>query len=118
MTTETWPALPYESWRETATTLHLWTQIIGKVRLACTPWLNHSWHVTLYVTVRGLSTSPIPYGDRSFEFEFDFVEHRLLLTADGTTSAMSLRPMTVASFYDGVMQMLGARGITVQINPV
>ena len=74
---EAWPDLPYAAWKETCATLHLWTQIVGKVRLALTPWLNHSWHVPLYVTARGLTTSPIPYGQRSFEIEFDFIEHVL-----------------------------------------
>src|SRR5580693_6083448 len=72
-----WPLLPYSTWKSTCETLHLWTQIVGKIRLTLTPWLNHSWHVPLYVTARGLTTSPIPYGNRSFEIEFDFSEHRL-----------------------------------------
>ena len=75
---EFWPPLPYEEWQDTAKTLHLWTQIVGKVRLTLTPWINHSWHVTLYVTSRGLTTSPIPYGFYTFEIEFDLIDHRLL----------------------------------------
>ena len=79
-----WPDLPYPSWRDTAATLQLWTQIVGKVRLAQTPWANHSWHVTLYVTPRGLTTSPIPYDGRAFQIDFDFINHALLIrTSDG-----------------------------------
>src|SRR5262249_48380308 len=70
-----WPELPYAAWKDTCQTLQLWTQIVGKIRLARTPWLNHSWHVTLYVTARGLTTSPIPDGARTFQIEFDFVDH-------------------------------------------
>jgi hypothetical protein len=81
---ELWPELPYEAWKDTRETLHLWTQIAGKIRLALTPWLNHSWHVPLYVTARGLSTSPIPYAEGIFEIEFDFNEHLVkIITGDG-----------------------------------
>ena len=84
----TWPDLPYPAWRETCTTLHLWTQIVGKIRLSQTPWLNHSWHVTLYVTARGLTTSPIPYGERAFQIDFDFIDHALRIeTSDGSSMA-------------------------------
>ena len=76
-----WPELPYAAWKDTYATLHLWTQIVGKIRLAQTPWLNHSWHVVLYVTPRGLTTSPIPYGNRTFELEFDFLDHKLRASA-------------------------------------
>ena len=79
-----WPELPYEAWKDSYATLHLWTQIVGKIRLAQTPWLNHSWHVVLYVTDRGLTTSPIPYGERLFQIDFDFIDHKLVVTtADG-----------------------------------
>ncbi len=78
--TEDWPALPYEAWKDTYATLHLWTQIVGKIRLAQTPWANHSWHVTLYVTPRGLTTSPIPYDARAFQIDFDFIDHALLIS--------------------------------------
>jgi hypothetical protein len=116
---EIWPALPYEAWRDTAETLHLWTQIVGKVRLAFTPWLNHSWHVTLYVTARGLTTSPIAHGARSFELEFDFIAHRLLLTtSEGTVDTVPLRPMPVGAFYQSVMQLLDRRGLSVTIDPI
>ena len=73
----TWPELPLSAWKDTYATLHLWTQIVGKIRLAQTPWLNHSWHVVLYVSARGLTTSAIPYGDRSFQLDFDFLDHVL-----------------------------------------
>ena len=83
-----WPELPLASWRDTCATLQLWTQIIGKIRLTLSPWLNHSWHVTLYVTARGLSTSPIPYGTRNFDMEFDFVGHNLMIRlSDGREAA-------------------------------
>src|ERR1700754_2439439 len=74
---EIWPALPFSKWKDTAKTLHMWTQIVGKIRLALTPWINHSWHVTLYVTARGLTTSPIPYGNRTFQIDFDFIGHEV-----------------------------------------
>lgn len=80
--TESWPALPYAAWRDTAATLQLWTQIVGKLRVAQTPWLNHSWHSALYVTVRGLTTSPIPYANGVFAAEFDFIAHELILRTD------------------------------------
>ncbi len=74
---ETWPSLPLEAWSDTCATLHMWTQIVGKIRLVQSPWINHSWHVTLYVTARGLTTTPIPYGNRVFQIDFDFIAHRL-----------------------------------------
>jgi len=74
---EAWPALPLEAWRDTYATLHRWTQIVGKIRLAQSPWVNHSWHVTLYVTSRGLSTGPVPHGNRTFQIDFDFIDHVL-----------------------------------------
>ena len=77
--TETWPSLPLEAWSETCATLHLWTQIVGKIRLVQSPWINHSWHVALYVTARGLTTTPIPYGTRTFQIDFDFIAHRLTI---------------------------------------
>src|SRR3954470_24088282 len=81
---QVWPSLPLESWSETYAALHMWTQIVGKIRLSMTPWLNHSWHVSLYVTARGLTTSPIPDGTRTFQIDFDFVSHQLLIaTSDG-----------------------------------
>ena len=79
---DAWPSLPLEAWQDTCTTLHLWTQIVGKIRLAQTPWINHSWHVTLYVTARGLTTSPIPHGTRAFQIDFDFVDHHLVIAVE------------------------------------
>jgi hypothetical protein len=117
MTEEAWPELPYEQWKDTYATLHLWTQIVGKVRLALTPWLNHSWHVVLYVSPRGLTTSSIPYGDRSFELEFDFLDHVLVLsTDDGAERHIGLFPRTVADFYAEVMKALTELGIEARIN--
>ena len=114
---DAWPDLPYAAWKETCATLHLWTQIVGKIRLARTPWLNHSWHVPLYVTARGLTTSPIPYGQRSFEIAFDFHEHVLdITTSGGARSRTALEPRTVADFYGMVMAGLGDLGIPVSIN--
>lgn len=112
-----WPELPYAEWKDTCQTLHLWTQIVGKIRLARTPWLNHSWHVTLYVTARGLTTSPMPDGARTFQIDFDFVDHVLWLrTSDGHVRQVMLRPMTVAEFYADVMHSLSELGIAVTIN--
>jgi hypothetical protein len=112
-----WPELPTASWRYTCETLQLWTQIVGKIRLKRSPWLNHSWHVTLYVTARGLSTSPIPDGTRSFQIEFDFIAHRLLIsTSDGRERQFALSGHSVASFYKTVTAALGELGIDVAIN--
>src|SRR5437763_2198951 len=102
-----WPALPFSEWKETAKTLHMWTQIVGKIRLALTPWTNHSWHVTLYLTARGLTTSPIPFGLRIFEIRFDFVSHELrVIGSDGGLKVIPLVPQTVAQFYRAVMSAL------------
>src|SRR5690349_11356044 len=114
---ERWPELPYEAWKETHDTLHMWTQIVGKVRMELSPFLNHWWHVTLYVTPRGLTTSAIPYRSSSFEVTFDFLEHNLLIyTSEGTTKALPLIPRSVASFYREFMDCLHALGIEVRIN--
>ena len=100
MTQAAWPELPYAAWKDTYATLHLWTQIVGKIRLAQTPWLNHSWHVVLYVSARGLTTSPIPLGDRSFQLDFDFLDHVLRAsTSDGGQKEIGLFPRSVADFY-------------------
>ena len=102
-----WPALPYPAWRDTAATLQLWTQIVGKVRLTLTPWLNHGWQVPLYVTARGLGTSPIPVGSEILEIEFDFIGHRLVArTSRGEERTLPLEPQTVADFYRRVMDLL------------
>jgi len=112
-----WPELGHEAWRETRDTLHLWTQIVGKIRLAQTPWLNHSWHVPLYVNARGLTTSPIPLGARAFEIRFDFIEQLLAIdVSDGSAEHLALRPQSVAEFYRALMQALVRLGITVAIN--
>src|ERR1043165_7723505 len=103
-----WPDLPLDAWQDTYATLHRWTQIVGKVRLARTPWLNHSWHVALYVTARGLTTSPIPDGARTFQIDFDFIDHVLWLrTSDDHSRQIVLKPITVAEFYGDVMHALG-----------
>jgi hypothetical protein len=111
-----WPELPTAGWRETYDTLHLWTQIVGKIRLARTPWLNHSWHVALYVTPRGLTTSPIPDGVRTFQIDFDLIDHALRIsTSDGATRQLALAGQSVASFYSAVMTDLRELGIAVAI---
>jgi hypothetical protein len=112
-----WPPLPFAEWRETAATLHMWTQIVGKVRLTQTPWVNHSWHVTLYVTARGLTTSPIPHGLSTFEIVFDFIDHQLRIEkSDGTRRTIELKPRSVAEFYRMVMEALGDLDLSVNIN--
>jgi hypothetical protein len=112
-----WPELPLEAWKDTCATLHLWTQIVGKVRMAKSSWLNHSWHVTLYVTPRGLTTGPVPYGERVFQIDFDFVDHELLLqSSDGSGSRFALEPQTVADFYARVMRALEKLDLAVDIN--
>jgi hypothetical protein len=112
-----WPDIPLAAWQDTFATLHLWTQIVGKVRLAKTPWLNHSWHTTLYVTSRGLATSPIPYGNRTFELEFDFIAHRLdIRSSDGRRDEIALRPQSVATFYELLMEALRRLDLSVRIS--
>src|SRR5262249_26256108 len=112
-----WPELPYPAWRDTQATLQLWTQIVGKIRLTQTPWLNHGWHVTLYVTSRGLTTSPIPHGDRTFEIHFDFIAQQLIINvSDGATRTFPLRPQTVADFYNQVMTALNELNVPVRIS--
>ena len=113
---ERWPELPYEPWKETAATLHMWTQIVGKIRLATTPWLNHSWHVTLYVTPRGLTTSSMPYGERTFQIDFDFIEHLLrITTCDDESRTIPLRPQTTAEFHAAVLGALRDLDLEVKI---
>lgn len=114
---ETWPGLPLDAWRDTYVTLHLWTQIVGKVRLVLSPPLNHSWQATLYVTARGLTTSPIPYRDRSFEIDFDFVAHRLIVrSTDGAVGGFALEPQSVAAFYARLMAELERFDLRVKIH--
>jgi hypothetical protein len=113
-----WPRLPWEDWGPTIATLHMWVQIVGKVRLALAPPLNHWWQVALYVTARGLTTSPIPCGDREFQVDFDFVEHRLVVSdGDPGSFAMALEPRTVSRFYREFLAGLRSRGVDVAISP-
>lgn len=115
--TELWPALPFAEWQDTCATLHMWTQVVGKVRLALAPMVNHWWQVPLYVTCRGLTTSPIPYGTRSFQIDFDFIDHRLTMTtSDGAVEGFPLQPRSVAEFYAEVMGRLRALDIAVRIS--
>jgi hypothetical protein len=112
-----WPALPFADWQDTAATLHMWTQIVGKIRLTLSPWTNHSWHVTLYVTSRGLTTSPIPHGSHTFEIRFDFIDHELrILKSDGATRILKLQSQSVAKFYEAVMKALNELELPVKIN--
>ena len=112
-----WPSLPYEAWSETYETLHMWMQVVGKVRLTLSPMVNHWWSSALYVTSRGLTTSPIPYGDRTFELTFDFIDHALLIQeSDGRTRYMALYPRSVADFYRELMSLLRSVDIEVKIN--
>jgi hypothetical protein len=111
-----WPALPLDSWKGTYATLHMWAQTVGKVRLELTPLVNHWWNVPLYVTVRGLTTSRIPYGQKAFELWFDFIGHELVLeTTDGIRKTLPLAPRSVAEFYAEFMRMLRSAGIEVKI---
>lgn len=111
-----WPSLPFTAWQDTYATLHMWTQIIGKIRLALTPKLNHWWQSTLYVTPRGLTTASIPDGARTFAISFDFLEHHLQIeTSDGITRTIALTPRSVADFYQEVMDTLNELGIHVRI---
>src|SRR4051812_31859451 len=118
--TETaWPALALEEWAPTQTTLHRWTQIVGKTRLALAPMQNHWWQVVLYVTDRGLTTSPIPYNGRTFEINFDFIDHQLVaLTSDGDELSIPLAPRSVADFYAEYKSMLRSLDIDVRLWPV
>ncbi|KYC43821.1 hypothetical protein WA1_01295 [Scytonema hofmannii PCC 7110] len=111
-----WPSLPLATWQNTYATLHMWTQIVGKIRMALAPKINHWWHSTLYVTPRGLTTSSIPYKTSTLEISFDFFEHQLQIeTSDGITRTIALVPRSVADFYQEVMSTLNAIGISVRI---
>ena len=119
MNSEPWPSLNWPAWRDTGATLHMWTQIVGKIRLAQAPMMNHWWQVPLYVTCRGLTTSPIPYGARSFAIDFDFIDHALKIqTSDGASDGFPLRPLSVAEFYRDIMGRLQALGLGIRIWPV
>ena len=112
MTNDTWPGLEYDGWKDTLATLHLWTQIVGKVRLAASPWINHSWQATLYVTPVGLTTSTIRQGSRAFDMAFDFHRHELVVRTDGGHRRVTaLRPMTVAEFHATVVEHLDSLGL-------
>jgi hypothetical protein len=112
-----WPKLDLDDWQDICTTLHLWTQVVGKIRLVQTPWINHSWHVPLYLTARGLTTSTIPHGDRIFQIDFDFFDHQLkIATSEGQTKSIELRPRSVADFYQAVMAALADLDLPVEIN--
>jgi hypothetical protein len=116
---ERWPALPYSAWKDTYATLHMWTQVVGKVALALAPPLNHSWAVALQLTARGLSTRQLVHGNRSFTMEFDFIDHQLVIRAsDGATRTVRLEPRTVADFYQEVMSALRAMELAVKIWPM
>jgi hypothetical protein len=119
-TTAPWPELPpIESWQDTLETVHMWTQIVGKIRLEQSPWINHSWGSTLYVTTRGLTTSPIPSGKATFAIDFDFVDLKLRVSSStGRSHSFDLKPMSVAAFYDKTMAALDDLGIDVEINPM
>ena len=111
-----WPALDSGSWADTQATLHLWTQVVGKVRMAMSPPVNHWWHVPLYVTSRGLTTSPMPLGGRTLEIEFDFLAQVLRLDcSDGADERLPLKPQSVAVFYEQLMAALGRLGVEVRI---
>jgi len=114
---ENWPALPLAEWQPTYTTLHMWTQIVGKIRMTLSPPLNHFWHVPLYVSARGLTTGPIPYPPGLFEIQFDFLDHELrIVTTERGVAVRPLRAESVASFYRGVMQSLESLGIHCEID--
>jgi hypothetical protein len=114
---EAWPSLPFASWSDTRATLHMWTEIVGKIRLVQSPWINHCWHVTFYLTARGLTTSPVPYGNRTFSIDFDFLSHQLILqTSDGRTGVLPLEPQSVAAFYRRLMHEMGTLDLHVDID--
>jgi hypothetical protein len=112
-----WPQLPLEAWADTFATLHMWTQIVGKIRLRESAPINHGWHSTFYVTSRGFTTSPIPHGGRTYQLDFDFIEHALRVqVSDGRTALLALEPQTVAAFYRRLMDTLESLGIEVRIH--
>jgi hypothetical protein len=114
---ERWPELPYAAWKDTCATLQLWLQVVGKIRLTLVPWLNHSWHVTLRVSARGLATPLIQTATHDFQVEFDFIDHALWIrTADGRSRQVMLRPVSVAEFYADVMIALNELGIAAEID--
>lgn len=113
---EQWPRLSFEEWKDTYATLHMWTQVVGKIKLAQAPWVNHSWHVVLYIDSRGLTTSAVPYGSGTFEIRFDFIDHKLLIhSSSGGTETMPLEPRPVAGFYEELSDRLAGLGVNVKI---
>ncbi len=113
---DAWPELKFSEWQDTLATLHMWTQVVGKIRLRQTPLVNHWWNVPLYVTARGLATSVMPFRERYFEIEFDFIDHQLLIKcSDGSSTTLALRPQSVADFYAEVMSALRGLGIEIKI---
>jgi hypothetical protein len=116
---DSWPELPLQAWQDTYETLHMWTQIVGKVRLALSPRINHWWEVALYVNARGLTTSAIPYEGRNFDIQFDLIEHKLIIqTSWASSKTLALRPQSVADFYAEFMSALRSLGIAVKIWPM
>src|SRR5688572_10127755 len=112
-----WPAIRYQDWERTCTTLHLWTQIVGKARLAATPWINHSWHATLYLTSRGLTTSTMWHGPRTFQIDLDFIDDRLrIATSDDHTATVALTPGPIADFHDRFLAALAAVGLELSMH--
>jgi len=119
MTRELWPPLPYAAWKDTYATLHMWSQVVGKVALAQAPAINHSWGIALHLTARGLATRMLPHGSRAFTIEFDFIDHQLVIrTSDGDRRLLALEPRSVADFYHEVMALLSAMSLPVKIWPM
>src|SRR6202023_75953 len=113
-----WPSLPLTQWQDTYRTLHMWTQIVGKIRMSLSPPLNHWWHVTLYVNSRGMTTGPVPYPPGVFEIQLDFQKHAVQIsTSEGANLSRPLKAESVASFYGGISESLASLGIAVSINP-
>src|SRR5688572_20694387 len=116
MADDTWPSLRFADWKDTCETLHLWTQVVGKTRLALEPSVNHWWHVPLYVSARGLATSAMPYGTGRVDIEFDFIDHRLRASrSDGRRDELALAPQTVRDFYSSYLRLLDRLGVQVSI---
>lgn len=115
--TDRWPDIPFEPWKDSSETLHQWLQIVGKYRLAYTPWLNHSWHATLYLTPRGLTTSVIHCADKSVQIDFDFIDHQLIAaTSDGQRRTLSLEPMSVAAFHEQFRVLVDELGVSIDFD--
>lgn len=114
---EQWPSLSFNSWQPTYETLHMWFQIVGKIRLVQSPWINHSWHTTFYLSSRGMTTSPIPAQGESFQIDFDFIDHRLIISkSDGQVKTLALRDQSVAEFYQDLFETLAAMQLNISIN--